>query len=147
MKWILVIVAVCACSKKSATPAELKIDELGVAITVPSNWQLTKDGGGVKIASGMSGVMLRAETAKITNLDEAKVRLMSGAKIKEQKQLPSGGYLFTYDVEFPGKPPMLLPYVTVLLPVKEAVVRCELQLQPGQEATSTTTACSSMRPL
>jgi hypothetical protein len=135
-----------ACSSKSGAPTEVKIDELGVAITVQTDATVGRRGTDLTVG----GVILRRDDTKIASAADAKVLLMSGAKVRDQKQLPSGGFLFVYDVEFPmgtGKPPSLLPYVTVILPVHDHAVRCELQLQPGQDPAPTIATCSSLRAL
>jgi hypothetical protein len=135
-----------ACSSKSGAPTEVKVDDLGVAITVQTDATVGKRGDDVTVG----GVILRRDDAKVANAADAKARLMSDAKVRDQKQLPTGGFLFVYDVEFPmggGQPPSVLPYVTVILPVHDHAVRCELQLQPGQDPAPTIATCSSLRAL
>ena len=142
----VLLVQSSACS--SSKSAEIKVTELGIAINAPDSWKPDKRGDGVTLGSGTDGVVLRASDTKLASIDDARKALMSGAKIKKEEKLASGGYLFIYDVEFPSSDkPMLLPYVTVLLPTAKGSISCEVQLQPSQDPTPYADVCKSMRSL
>ena len=140
------LLLLAACSK----PEEKKVDELGMKITVPGNWDKKKRGDDeYAMKSGMDGVILRAEKETIKTIEEARGRLIQGGKIREEKALPSGAFYFDYDVDYgtPGKP-MLLRHIEVMLPkAAGGYVSCTLQLQPDQDADPIKKACSSMAPL
>lgn len=144
------LLLLAACSSK---PEEKKVDELGIKITVPGNWDKKKRGNGgadeYAMKSGMDGVILRAEKETIKTIEEARGRLIQGGKIREEKTLPSGAFYFDYDVDYgtTGKP-MLLRHIEVMLPkAAGGYVSCTLQLQPDQDADPIKKACSSMAPL
>jgi hypothetical protein len=142
---LALLVLVTGCSSK---PEEKTIDELGIKITVPGNWDKKKRGDDISISSGMDGVILRAETTPIKTIDDAKGRLIQGYKMREEKTLPSGVFLFDFDVDYgtAGKP-MLLRHVEAMLPTAKGYVSCTLQLQPDQDAGPIKQACGSMKPI
>src|SRR5687767_2276677 len=138
------ILVVGGCSK----PEEIKVDEVGIKITVPSNWDKKKRGDDISISSGLDGVILRVEKEPIKTIEDARGRLIQGYKIREEKTLPNGGFLFDYDADYgtPGKP-MLLRHIEGMLPTATGHVSCTLQLQPDQDAEPIKKACSSMKPI
>jgi len=145
MKRIVALVLVLvACSK----PEEVTVKELGIKITVPSNWDQKPRGDDITFRSGIDGVILRAEKEPVKSIEEARGRLIQGAKMREEKALPTGAFYFDYDVDYgtAGKP-MLLRHVEVLLPTATGHVSCTLQLQPSQDAEPIAKACSSMKPI
>ena len=145
-RWSFVtLVLLSSCSSK---PQDVTVDDLGVTLTVPGNWSVKKRGESeVAIMSGMDGVILRRERTPAATLAEAREALVQGAKIREEKQLPSGGFLFDYDTNF-GTPekPMMLRTVTSVLRTPTGTVSCQLQLQADQDAAPIVAACASMRP-
>ena len=140
------LLLLAGCSK----PEEKKVDELGIKITVPGNWDKKQRGQDeIAMMSGMDGVILRAEKETIKTIEDARGRLIQGGKIREEKTLPSGAFYFDYDVDFgtSGKP-MLLRHIEVMLPkAAGGFVSCTLQLQPDQDPDPVRKACSSMAPL
>ena len=134
----------------SSKPEEKKVDELGIKITVPGNWDKKKRGDDeYAMKSGMDGVILRAEKEPIKTIEDARGRLIGKNKIREEKTLPSGAFYFDYEVDYgtEGKP-MMLRHIEVMLPkAAGGYVSCTLQLQPDQDAEPIKKACSSMAPL
>jgi hypothetical protein len=144
MKRFVVLALLVACSK----PEERKVEELGIKITVPSNWDKKQRGDDLSIGSGMDGVILKKEKTPVKTIDEARGQLIQGAKIREEKTLPTGAFYFDYDVDYgaSGKP-MLLRHLEVMLPTATGHIACTLQLQPDQDADPIKKACSSMAPI
>ena len=142
---LALLVLVTGCSSK---PEEKTVDEMGIKITVPGNWDKKKRGDDISISSGMDGVILRSETTPIKTIEDAKGRLIQGFKMREEKTLPNGVFLFDFDVDYgtPGKP-MLLRHIEGMLPTAKGYVSCTLQLQPDQDAEPIKTACGSMKPI
>ena len=144
MRIALAALLLAGCSK----PKEITVDELGIKITVPSNWDKKNRGDGIAFISGMDGVILRAEDKPIKSIEEAREKLIMGAKMREEKKLPTGAFYFDYDVDYGGAgKPMLLRHIEVLLPTAKGHVQCTLQLQESQDAEPIVKACSSMKPI
>ncbi len=142
MLLVVLAASVAGCSSK---PSEVTVDELGVALTVPSDWARTKRSDGIAFVHGLDGVLLRKEPHAIKTIDDARNALIVGAKIHEERQLPTGGFFFHFDVDYGTKDkPMVLPHIEVLLPTAGGTITCELQLQPSQDAAPIANACSSM---
>ncbi|MDQ3334213.1 MAG: hypothetical protein M4D80_03560 [Myxococcota bacterium] len=142
---LALVIVLCGCSSK---PEEKTVDEMGIKITVPGNWDKKKRGDDISISSGMDGVILRVEKEPIKTIEDAKGRLIQGYKMREEKTLPSGVFLFDFDVDYgtTGKP-MLLRHIEGMLPTAKGHVSCTLQLQPDQDAEPIKQACSSMKPI
>lgn len=145
MKRASLLLVLVACSSK---PEKKSVPELGIEITVPGDWAKKERNGGIAFSSGLDGVILRGEKEPIKSIEEAKGRLIQGFKLRSEKALPTGGFLFDYDVDFGTKDkPMLLRHITVLLPTKAGHVECTLQLQADQDAGPIEKACASMTPI
>ncbi len=135
-------------SNCSSKPKDVTVDDLGVTLTVPGDWSVKKRGeSDVAVMSGTDGVILRRERKPLTTIAEARESLVVGAKIREEKQLPTGGFLFDYDTDFgTSEKPMILRTVTSFLTTSTGTLSCQLQLQPDQDAAPIKAACGSMRP-
>jgi hypothetical protein len=145
MKRALILVLLVACSSK---PEEKSVPELGIKITVPGDWSKKERNGGIAFLSGTDGVILRGEKEPIKTIEDAKARLIQGFKLRSEKTLPTGGFLFDYDVDYgTAAKPMLLRHISVLLPTTTGHVECTLQLQADQDAGPIEKACASMKPI
>jgi hypothetical protein len=143
-RWpLLAVFVLSSCSK----PKEVTVDELGVTLTVPGGWDVKKHGDNdVAISSGgLDGVILRRESKPVTTLAEGHEALIVGYKLREEKPLPKGGFLFDYDVDFgTAEKPMLLRMITTFLTTPTGTVSCQLQLQADQDPAPIVAACTSM---
>ena len=139
---LVLVLVVIGCSK----PEEVTVKELGIKITVPGNWDQKQRDNDITFRSGIDGVILRGEKESVKSIEDARGRLIQGAKMREEKALPTGAFYFDYDVDYgtAGKP-MILRQIEVLLPTATGHVSCTLQLQPSQDAEPIAKACSSMK--
>jgi len=145
MKRVLLLLCVIGCSSK---PEEKKLDKLGITITVPGNWKQKEHNASITLASGLDGVILRAEDEPIKTIDDAKARLIQGYKLRSEKTLPNGAFAFDYDIDYgTAAKPMVLRHIEVLLPTAKGHVSCKLQLQASQDPGPIEKACASMKPI
>jgi len=137
-----------ACSSKKSGPSEVKIESLGISVTLPAGFEIKERRGSQWISkSAMYGARLEKRDAMPESLDVAVKGWIQGKTI--DKGAEAGGFYAVIESEFPmdGGKTMKLPMVYVQMPAKDGSVLCSGQLQDGDDAKPLVKACQGIKPL